>query len=104
MYLQQTLYRIHLCLTRARQIWGGGGVPIKNLPVPEVSFCRTMKGLMIESFINSSAVSKILTLVASAVTEEGKHHVIHMDSSAVLQLKKGVRSKIKERLNKTWFI
>ena len=59
-----------------------------------------MKCLRIESFINSSAVSKILTVVASAVTEEGKHHVIRMDNSAVLQLKKGVRSKIKETLNK----
>lgn len=78
----------------------GAVVAIKNLSVPEVSFCHSTKGLRIESFIYSSAVREILTVVDSAVIEEGKHRVIHMDNSAVLQLKKGVRSKMKEILNK----
>lgn len=69
----------------------GALVAIKNWPVPEVGFCPATKGLRIELFMNSSAISKILTVVDSAVTEEGKHHVIRMDSSAVLQLKKGLR-------------
>lgn len=74
----------------------GTVVAIKNFPIPELSFCHTTRGLRIEPFMNSSAVSAILTVVDSAVME-GKHRVIHMDNSALLQLKKGVRSKILQK-------
>lgn len=67
-------------------------VAIKNLPVPDVSLCHTTKGLRVESFINSSAANRILTVVDAAVTE-GKYCVIHMDNSAVLTAEEGCHIK-----------
>lgn len=43
-----------------RQDRFGAVVAIKNLPVPEVSFCHTVKGLRIGSFSDPSAVGKFL--------------------------------------------
>lgn len=53
----------------------GALVAIKNWPVPEVVFCPMTKDVKVDLFMNSSSISKILTVVDFAVTEEGKHRL-----------------------------
>lgn len=94
--------QIHLCPMHARQIWGSGSYEefacTRSVFLP---YYEGFKDKIIHQFLFHKQNSYCID---SAVTEEGKYHVIHMDNLAVLQLNKGVRSKIKEILNKNSFI